>query len=308
MTRWPSITSIELLIAEEAHGSISAAATRLGISQASASRRLDRLERDLGTSLLTRSHTGTTLTEQGRRVVEAGHGLLAAAREVTRAASDGPMASSTIFVAASLTVAEHLLPRWIRHFHAHTDQARIRPQIGNSEFVVSQLMSNRAELGFLEDIAAHPEMVSRTVAHDQMCMVVPAGHPWTRRTGPVARSEVAAAGLVVREVGSGTRALVDTYLRDMSDDIELHEYTSNTAVTVAVRSGVAPTITSELVVADEIATGELAAVPFEGPPLVREIRAVWPHRRRLTGPALEFLRIAEVVRDDHGRPVASRRS
>lgn len=296
MTRWPSLTSIELLIAAERHGSISAAATSVGISQASASRRLDRLERDLGTQLLSRSHTGTTLTEQGLQVVEAGHGLLAAAREVTRAATNGPMASSTILVAASLTVAEHLLPHWIRHFHAHTDQARIRPQIGNSEFVVSQLMSNRAQLGFLEDIAPHPEMVSRTVAHDRMCMVVPAGHPWTRRTGPVARSEVAAVGLVIREVGSGTRALVDTYLRGMSDNIELHECTSNIAVKVAVRSGVAPAITSELVVVDEVAAGELATVAFEGAPLVREIRAVWPRRRRLTGPALDFLRIVESLR------------
>ncbi len=293
MTHWPSITSIELLIAAEAHGSISAAATSLGISQASASRRLDRLERDLGTQLLTRSHTGTTLTDEGRRVAEAGRGLLTAAREVTHAATDSPTDPSTVLVAASLTVAEHLIPHWIRHFHATTGQGRIRPQIGNSEFVVSQLLTNRAHLGFLEDIAPHPEMVLRTVAHDQMCMVVPAGHPWTRRTGPVPRSEVAAAGLVVREVGSGTRALVDTYLQTLPDDIELHEYTSNTAVKVAVRSGVAPAITSELVVADEIAADELAAVPFEGAPLVREIRAVWPRRRRLSAQALDFLRIVE---------------
>src|SRR5690606_31694012 len=103
---------------------------------------------DLGSPLLTRSHTGTRLTDQGRRVAEAGHGLLAAAREVTRAATDGPPDSSTIQVAASLTVAEHLIPHWIRRFHARTGQGRIRPQIGNSEFVVAQLLDNRAQLGF----------------------------------------------------------------------------------------------------------------------------------------------------------------
>lgn len=293
MTSWPSITSIELLIATDAAGSISAAAHGLGISQASASRRLDRLERDLGAQLLVRSHTGVTLTDQGRRVVEAGHHLLAAARELTHAAADSSNGTSMVLVAASLTVAEHLIPHWIRHFHAHVGQGRIRPQIGNSEFVVAQLLTNRAQLGFLEDIAPHPEMVSRTVAHDQMSMVVPAGHPWTRRAGPASRADVATAGLVVREVGSGTRALVDTYLQTLADGIELHEYTSNTAVKVAVRSGVAPAITSDLVVADEIAAGELAAVPFEGAPLAREIRAVWPRRRRLSGPALDFLRTVE---------------
>lgn len=293
MAPWPNLASIELLIAVGTHGSISAAAASLGISQASASRRLERLERDLDTQLLARSHTGTALTDEGQHVVEAADTLMAAAREVIYTATDGASGASTVQVAASLTVAEHLIPQWVRAFHIRSSRARIRPQIGNSEFVVTQLLTNKAQIGFLEDIAPHPEMVSRTVAHDRMCMVVAPGHAWTRRAAPVSRTDVAASGLVVREPGSGTRAVVDTYLKTVPGDVELFEYASNTAVKVAVSSGVAPTITSELVVRDEVAAGEFVTVPFDGAPLLREIRALWPRRRRLHGPALDFLRVVE---------------
>lgn len=276
-------------------GSITAAAASLEISQASASRRLDRLERDLGVQLLTRSPAGVALTDEGRRVVAAGDALIAAAHELIRAAAPALPDTSTIPVAASLTVAEYLLPRWVEAFHSRSNRARVRPYIGNSEFVVRRLLTNRVYLGFLEDISPHPEMVSRTVAHDRMCMVVGPEHPWTRRAGPVPRSAVAEAGLVVREVGSGTRAIVDDYLSSFPESVELHEYRSNTSVKVAVRSGLAPTITSELVVRGEVDTGSLVAVPFEGGPLVRPIRAVWPQSRHLTGATLEFLRIAETL-------------
>ena len=274
-------------------GSITAAAASHGTSQASASRRLDRLERDLGVQLLIRSPTGVELTDEGRSVVEAGDALVTAAHELVRAAAQEVPDTSKIPVAASLTVAEHLLPRWVDLFHYRSRHARVRPHIGNSEFVVHQLLTNRVHLGFVEDIAPHPEMASRTVAHDRMRMVVAPEHPWSRKDGPVPRSAITESGLVVREVGSGTRAVIDAYLTSFRENVEVHEYRSNTAVKVAVRSGVAPTITSELVVADEVSTGHLIAVPFEGEPLVRPIRAVWPQSRRLAGPALEFLQVAE---------------
>lgn len=289
-------------MAAAVEGSITAAAASHGTSQASASRRLDRLERDLGVQLLTRSPTGVELTDEGRRVVESGDALVAAAHELVRVAAQELPDTSKIPVAASLTVAEHLLPRWIGVFHSRSYHARVRPHIGNSEFVVNQLLTNRVHLGFVEDIAPHPEMASRTVAHDRMSMVVAPDHPWSRKDGPVPRSAITKSGLVVREVGSGTRAVVDAYLASFPDGVEVHEYRSNTAVKVAVRSGVAATITSELVVADELSTGNLIAVPFEGEPLMRPIRAVWPQTRHLAGPALEFLRVAESLGGADGMP------
>ena len=57
-----------LLVAADAHGSISAAARSLGISQPSASAGLRDLERRLGLDLLVRGPRGTQLTETGRVV------------------------------------------------------------------------------------------------------------------------------------------------------------------------------------------------------------------------------------------------
>ena len=56
---------LELLVAVDGHGSISAAARALGISQPTASDGLGDLERRLGLELLVRGPRGTHLTEAG---------------------------------------------------------------------------------------------------------------------------------------------------------------------------------------------------------------------------------------------------
>lgn len=66
---------LRFLLAVGRSGSISAAATSLGVNKATVSRRVAALEDELGTSLLTRSTTGYELTG-------AGHAALAAAEQV----------------------------------------------------------------------------------------------------------------------------------------------------------------------------------------------------------------------------------
>src|SRR5690349_18829566 len=59
------IEDIQAFVAVADAGGLTAAATRLGVSKSIVSRRLARLEKSLGTSLLTRSTRGATPTEAG---------------------------------------------------------------------------------------------------------------------------------------------------------------------------------------------------------------------------------------------------
>ncbi|MBV1859975.1 MAG: LysR family transcriptional regulator [Nannocystaceae bacterium] len=80
----PSFAEIEAFMAVVAHGSFSAAATRLGVAKSSISRRVASLEQRLGARLLQRSTRRLALTEVGERY----HQEVALALEGLRAAED----------------------------------------------------------------------------------------------------------------------------------------------------------------------------------------------------------------------------
>src|ERR1700723_3762454 len=95
-------------------GSIAAAAAVVGVSQQALSARMRTLERDLGVTLLARTPSGSHLTEQGRLVVGWAEDVLDAADRLDaglRSITSG--GSHPLTIAASQTIAEHLIPHWL---------------------------------------------------------------------------------------------------------------------------------------------------------------------------------------------------
>src|SRR6476619_6845781 len=66
-------------------GSLTAAATRLGVPKSTVGRAIRRLEEDLGVSLVRRMARGRTLTEPGRVLANLASPHVAALRDVTSA-------------------------------------------------------------------------------------------------------------------------------------------------------------------------------------------------------------------------------
>ena len=95
-------------------GSIASAATVLGVSQQALSARMRTLERTMNVTLLVRSPGGSHLTEQGRLIVGWAEDVLDAADRLEaglRSIRSG--VSQRLAIAASQTIAEHLVPHWL---------------------------------------------------------------------------------------------------------------------------------------------------------------------------------------------------
>ena len=67
-TRLPDLAELELLDAVARHGSMTAAAAALGLTQQAASLRIRSMERRLGVTMLVRSTRGAELTRAGALV------------------------------------------------------------------------------------------------------------------------------------------------------------------------------------------------------------------------------------------------
>ncbi|GAT65877.1 LysR family transcriptional regulator [Planomonospora sp. ID91781] len=295
MSTLPDLESLRLLVDVERLGSLGQAARTAGIAQPSASKRIALLERRLGLTLLERTPRGSTLTSQGTMIAAWAAQVLAAAEELMRGAEAVRHARAAhLHIAASMTVAEYLLPRWLGELQGREPQVQVGLEVQNSA-EVARLVGGEAggiELGFVEGPSVPQGLASRVVATDRLVVVVAAGHPWARRRTPLLAAELAATPLVVRERGSGTRETLDRALAGHAVAAPRLELGSNTAVKGAAREGSAPAVLSGYAVEGELATGRLAEVATAGIDLERSLRAVWRRGRPPTGPAAVLLSIA----------------
>ncbi|MFF3065635.1 LysR family transcriptional regulator [Oerskovia sp. NPDC057915] len=316
-----SLALLELLVATDRHGSISAAARALGVSQPSASAGMRRLEKHLDLELVTRSTRGARLTETGRATATWAREVIEASdRFETSAAALREAPSARIRLAASLTIAEYLAPRWLAALaldglasghDAATGRASgpsdpaaaaRRPSspdvellVRNSRTVMELVLSDEADLGFIESSTMRRGLRSRTLARDELVVVVAATHPWAgrrRRTATV--EDLLAGGLVVRERGSGTRETLEKSLVTAGARLPEHlpHLGSTSSLKTAVQYGGAVAVLSRLAVADDLARGALVEIQVPGLDLSRRLRMVWKDGTELSAAARRIAAVA----------------
>lgn len=281
----------DVLLSVAELGSMGRAAVRHGVSQAAVSARIRALEGALGVTLLERSPRGTRLTATGALVADWARVAVDAAEALeVGVASLRTEQAARLRVAASLTVAEYLMPRWLVAFRGEHPGTSVSLASRNSADVVAAVLAGDVEIGFVEGPEVSDDLEHQVVARDRLTLVVAPIHPWAGRRRGVDAARLAATPLVAREAGSGTRSFLEHAVGELADPVL--ELSSTTAIKAAAVDGMAPAVLSSLAVTGELATGTLVAVPVAGVDLDRRLVAVWPRGRPLTGPAADLVRLA----------------
>jgi DNA-binding transcriptional LysR family regulator len=293
MSDEPDLESLRLLVQVAELGSVGKAARAVGIAQPSATKRLAALERRARLPLLVRTPQGSVLTDDGKLVVAWAVTLLAAADEFrTSLSALRADRAATLRIAASMTIAEALLPRWLSLLRAQEPSVHVGLTVTNSAEVARLVLkATDTDVGFVEGPGVLDGLASRVVGTDELIVVVTPAHPWARRRRPLTAPELAATPLVVREAGSGTRETLDRVLARHDPVTPQLALGSNAAVKGAAVAGIAPAVLSRHAVEAELTAGTLVPIGVADLRLERRLRAVWPKGRRLTGPAAALLQV-----------------
>lgn len=285
------------------HGSIAAAAAVLGVTQQALSARMRGLERALGLDLLVRTPAGSHLTGQGKLVLGWADDVLDAADRLEAGiASIRSGVTHRLAIAASQTNAEYLVPHWLVELRAAEEARGLEPTVvelavSNSTGVMDLIRSERAELGFIETPHLPADLTREHLREDELLVVIAPAHPWSRRREPVTAGDLAKTPLVMREAGSGTRDTLTDYLAAQDPPLTATpaiELGTSAAVRSAISAGVGPGVISRLAVRDDLVLGRLLAVEVDGPPLTRELTAVWrPGHGQLSPEGQRLLAIAK---------------
>ena len=275
-------------IAAVESGTVGAAADALELTQSAASKRLQGLERRLGTSLLERGRFGVRATDAGRLLYPEAKQSLAALTRAANVVTIHAAHSPTLRLAASHTIGGFLLPRWLAGFRVgEPTPQRTHVEIINSHGVLTHVRDGHVDIGFLESLDAADGLEALTICRDEIVAVVAADHRWARHRGvPVAA--LATEAYLTREQGSGTRAVAAAALARVRGP-EL-EPTLESASTQSLKRAVLEggfTLISRLAVEAEVQAGSLHALRVTGVDLTRPLRAV---RRKRPGPSRDAKR------------------
>jgi len=266
---------LRTLISIVEEGSLSAAARARRISQPAVTKQLQRLEADLGTSLLVRGpRRRVELTPAGERVVAFARQILGQLEDLEQelgALKD--VGRGTLALAASTIPGEYLLPALLAAFRRKYPAVKVELAIADTDEVAEKLLADEADVGVVGSHLRRSGLRLERLLGDEIVLAVPAEHAFARRKR-VGVGELQGQPLILREEGSGTRRSVEESLAAAGFDLPREDVTLVLGSTQSVLQAVEQGLGLGFVSARAVATRDgqrLACVGLDGVDLSRDL-------------------------------------
>jgi DNA-binding transcriptional LysR family regulator len=168
-----------IAVAEERH--FGRAAVRLHMTQPPLTRRIKRLERELGATLFVRTPQGVDITPSGQALLEQAHrvmGLVDRAVAATRSAEAGE--SGELVIAYFGSVIFDVVTRLLGDFHRRYPHIELRVAPLAKDVQVDAIRDGLIHIGFARRYGDEPGLDLRHVADEPLYVALSDGHPFAR--------------------------------------------------------------------------------------------------------------------------------
>ncbi|WP_044560349.1 LysR family transcriptional regulator [Azospirillum sp. B4] len=265
-----TLKQLRALAAVVETGSVTGAAKRLHVTPPAVTMQVQALEDLLGVPLLDRLGERFKPTDAGREVIETAQRIEAelhncsAAMEALRNLSGGRVAVGVV------STAKYFAPYALGAFKAEYPQIELSLMVGNREDVLAALKADTIDIVIMGRPPRDLAVDMHAIGDHPHIIIAPPHHPLVGRRH-LKLAEFAHETFLVREVGSGTRMLMEYFFSqaDLHPPINM-EVGSNETVKQAVMAGLGLSFISAHTIAAELESGRLAPLDVEGLPIVRQ--------------------------------------
>jgi DNA-binding transcriptional LysR family regulator len=287
------------------HRNFRLAAEELRLTQPAITQQIKALEAELNTALFHRTAGKVTLTAAGEALLPFAEKLAALANEALEAvAATSGHTAGAITIAASQTIGQYLLPRLLAAFLAKHPQVQVNLLSGNTQDSLEALASHRAHIALIEGPALRQDVRIEPFMEDHMVLIVPSTHDWAGKT--IALEQLPKAALLTRELGSGSRRIVEQALEAAGlalRDLPIRmTFDSTEALLSAVEAGLGIAFVSRWAVRSQLALGTLSIATVRDLKLARSFSLATHTGPEPTGVAGAFRRFVL----DHAEDLAPR--
>lgn len=296
-----NISQLRTFVMVVEHGSFSAAARVMGLSQPAVTMQVQALEADLDVTLLDRKYRKVELTEAGRTLLPRAQRMLEEVEEARLAISElSGSVTGRLELAASTTPGQYVLPRLLGGFCAAYPEVGVSLRVMDTAEVTDAVIDGVAHVGMTGANVPGAKAHFAQLGSDDLVMICPPDHPLAQETH-VPLAGVVEHPIIMRESGSGTRQVSERIFRaagiDPGDLNVVMELGTSEAIVNAVEGGLGIGVVSDWVARKAIELGTVKAVPAPDFPVCRPLFLVTP-RTTMTRAAEAFVAYLEQRLED----------
>jgi DNA-binding transcriptional LysR family regulator len=275
-----TLQQMEALIFLVEERSFSRAAKRMLLTQPALTKNIRHVEDCLGVKVVNRSSAGVTLTPEGKILYDY-------ARRIVRLRRDAAdkihqlqeQTGGDIYLCASTIPATYILPHAMSEFKKSHADIRIFLKTEDSEDVMNMVLDREVEIGCIGKKPQSAKLIAEPVWQDRLILIVPKGHRWIKK-GSIAVSELTAEPFVLREKGSATRDVFESYMKEhkavgLSQFNICGELGSSEAIKEAVMAGLGVSVLSAHAVRRELASNMLFEIPMSSCRIERRFHLIY---------------------------------
>jgi DNA-binding transcriptional LysR family regulator len=192
------------------HGSFSAAAERLGLTQPAVSLHIRQLEARLNLRLIERVGKRVKPTSAGATLLEHISRIDAVVEEaLLDLSSHAQGITGQVAIGTGATACIHLLPPLLQTLRRQFPALDVRVSTGNTDRILRAVEENRLDLALVTLPAAGRSLSVTPLLEDEFVAIFSADHPDIPQT--LTPESLSRVPLVVFETGSSTRLLIDEW-------------------------------------------------------------------------------------------------
>jgi DNA-binding transcriptional LysR family regulator len=271
------------------HGSLSAAAGSLYITQPAVTKGIQRLQEHYEIKLFNRFGKKMALTDAGEVLYGIAESIFEMENQAEESLRDFQQRKrGFIRILSSESFGAYYLPFILDRFSRVNPKVRVSMEILPTELIVEKTATLANDIGFISYPVPHKKLVAREVLEDSYQLIVPPGHPFAAKS-LIEPEDLAGHSLIVHEKGSAPRRSTEEYIRrhNISVSIPL-ELSNNEAVKTAVEEGLGVAVITRRVVSKEIGMGSLKAIPLSDPAMTRKFYLIH-HKDKYISRSLQSL-------------------
>ena len=292
-----TLTELRYIVALARERHFGRAAEKCFVSQPTLSVAVKKLEDELGVTLFERGGAEVTVTPVGSRIVEQAQRVLEEAATIKNIAIEGkdelatPLRFATIY-----TIGPYLMPLLIPLLHKRAPRMPLIIQENYTARLSELLKTGEVDVAVLSLPFSEPGIITQAVYDEPFRVLVPATHPWARKTR-IPAADLCRENLLLLSSGNCFREQVlqtCTGIERATNDGIQHSLEGSSLETIRhmVASGVGITVVPAAAAEARTAENRLTAVkPFSAPVPSRRVALAW--RRSFPRPrAVELVREA----------------
>jgi DNA-binding transcriptional LysR family regulator len=248
------------------------ASEELLISQPAVTQQIKALEEELGISLFERSKGRVTLTSSGIALADYAERLKVLIDEALQAIAEvSGTRTDELRVGASQTIGQYLLRNLLAGFRRGFPQVSLSGMSGNTDEVLAALAEHRIDIALVEGPSPRSDVRSEPFMEDHVVLVVPHDHEWAGHE--VAVGDLKSEGFVTRELGSGSRQVIEEALQqagiETKDLRTILTLDTTERILSAVEAGLGLAFVSRWAVRNQLTLGTLKLAHVQGLKLTR---------------------------------------